>query len=148
MLGFFLYTFFSLFHKFIVMRFLIRICISIFFLTSTVNAAEFGLAFEWGDLKRCTSGNPNTVANPIFTLTNVPEGTKTLSFRMKDKQSPYNHGGGKVEYTGQTTIEPGAFKYKSPCPPNGKHTYVWTVTAKNEKKKKIGKAKAQKKYPE
>ena len=143
-----MYTVSSLVHKFIVMKFLIKIFISIFFLTSTVNAAEFGLAFEWGDLKRCTSGNPNTVANPIFTLTNVPEGTKTLSFRMKDKQSPYNHGGGKVEYTGQTTIEPGAFKYKSPCPPNGKHTYVWTVTAKNEKKKKIGKAKAQKKYPE
>ena len=130
------------------MKFLIRICISIFFLTSTVNAAEFGLAFEWGDLKRCTSGSPNRVANPIFTLTNVPEGTKTLSFRMIDKQSPYNHGGGKVEYTGQTTIEPGAFKYWSPCPGNQVHTYVWTVTAKNEKKKKIGKAKAQKKYPE
>ena len=30
----------------------------------------------------------------------------------------YNHGGGWVEYKGQSTIEPGAFKYKSPCPPN------------------------------
>ena len=30
---------------------------------------------------------------------------KILQFRMKDKQSPYNHGGGKVEYTGQTTID-------------------------------------------
>jgi hypothetical protein len=28
------------------------------------------------------------------------------------------------------------------------HTYVWTVTAKNEKKKKIGKAEAQRKFPE
>ena len=131
------------------MKLLIRIFISLFFLTSTVNAAEFGLAFEWGDLpKKCSKGNSKRVQNPIFTLTNVPEGTKTLSFRMIDKQSPYNHGGGKVEYTGQTTIEPGAFKYASPCPPSGKHTYVWTVTAKNEKKKKIGKAKAQRKYPE
>ena len=131
------------------MKLLIRIFISLFFLTSTVNAAEFGLAFEWGDLpKKCSKGNSKRVQNPIFILTNVPEGTKILQFRMKDKQSPYNHGGGKVEYTGQTTIEPGAFKYKSPCPPNGKHTYVWTVTAKNEKKKKIGKAKAQRKYPE
>ena len=95
------------------MKLLIRIFISLFFLTSTVNAAEFGLAFEWGNLKLCTSGNPNKVDNPIFTLTNVPEGTKILQFRMKDKQSPYNHGGGKVEYTGQTTIEPGAFKYKN-----------------------------------
>ena len=128
------------------MKSLIRILISLFFLTSTVNAAEFGLAFEWGNLKSCTTGYPNKVDNPIFTLTNVPEGTKILQFKMRDKQSTYNHGGGKVEYTDQTTIEPGAFKYKSPCPPNGKHTYVWTVTAKNEKK--IGKAKAQKEYPE
>ena len=131
------------------MKLLIRIFISLFFLTSTVNAAEFGLVFEWGNLKLCTSGNPSKVDNPIFTLTNVPEGTKTLSFNMKDKQSPQSkHGGGKVKYTGQDTIEPGAFKYYSPCPPRVVHTYVWTVTAKNEKKKKIGKAKAQKKYPE
>ena len=135
-------------HTLLFVKLLVRIFISLFFLTSAVNAAEFGLEFEWGNLKKCNSGNPNKVDNPIFKLTNVPEGTKTLSFRMKDKQSPYNHGGGKVEYTGQTTIEPGAFKYKSPCPPGEVHTYVWTVTAKNEKKKKIGKAKAQRKYPE
>ena len=137
----------SLFDKFTVMKLLIRIFISLFFLTSTVNAAEFGLAFEWGNLKLCTSGNPNKVDNPIFTLTNVPEGTKILQFRMKDKQSPYNHGGGKVEYTGQTTIEPGAFKYKSPCPPNGSHTYEWTITAIGDKKK-LGTAKATREYPE
>ena len=132
------------------MKILIRIFISLFFLTSTVNAAEFGLAFEWGDLpKKCNKGNSKRVPNPIFTLTNVPDGTKTLSFNMRDKQSPQSkHGGGMVKYTGQDTIEPGAFKYWSPCPGNQVHTYVWTVTAKNEKKKKIGKAKAQKKYPE
>jgi len=85
----------------------------------------------------------------LFKLSNVPEGTKILQFRMKDKNAPgYNHGGGKVEYSGQNTIEPGAFKYKSPCPPGGVHTYIWTVTAKNEKKKKIGKATAKRKYPE
>ena len=88
------------------------------------------------NLKKCNTGNPNKVDNPLFKLSNVPEGTKILQFRMKDKNAPgYNHGGGKVEYSGQNTIEPGAFKYKSPCPPGGVHTYVWTVTAKNEKKK-------------
>ena len=132
----------------LIVKLLIRIFISLFFLTSTVNAAEFGLAFEWGDIPKCNTGNAKKVTNPIFTLTNVPEGTKILQFRMKDKQSPFKHGGGKVKYTGQDTIEPGAFKYWSPCPGNQVHTYVWTVTAKNEKKKKIGKAKAQKKYPE
>ena len=130
------------------MKLLIKIVISFFLLTSVVNAAKFKLKFEWGNLKLCNTGYPNKVDNPIFKLTNVPEGTKTLQFRMKDKQSSFNHGGGKVEYTGQTSIEPGAFKYFGPCPPNQVHTYVWTVTAKNEKKKKIGKAKAQRKFPE
>jgi len=130
------------------MKLLIGIFISLFFLTSTVNAAEFGLAFEWGDTPKCNTGQAKKIKNPVFTLANVPDGTKILQFKMKDKQSPFNHGGGKVEYTGQTTIEPGAFKYYSPCPPNQVHTYVWTVTAKNEKKKKIGKAKAQRKFPE
>ena len=131
------------------MKFVLRIIFLFFFFTSVVSAAEFRLEFEWGNLKKCNSGNPNKVDNPIFKLSNVPEGTKILQFRMKDKDAPnYSHGGGKVEYSGQDTIEPGAFKYKSPCPPGGVHTYVWTVTAKNEKKKKIGKAKAQRKYPE
>jgi len=35
-----------------------------------------------------------------------------------------------------------------PCPPSGKHTYEWTITAIGDKKKKLGKAKAKKKYPE
>jgi phosphatidylethanolamine-binding protein (PEBP) family uncharacterized protein len=69
---------------------------------------------------------------------------------MKDKDvSGYNHGGGKIKnYTGETTIKPGAFKYKSPCPPKGSHTYEWTITAIGEKKKKLGKAKATREYPE
>ncbi|MBI9086030.1 MAG: hypothetical protein JEZ11_20695 [Desulfobacterales bacterium] len=29
-------------------------------------------------------------------------------------------------------IEPGAFKYKSPCPPSGSHRYRWTATAKEK----------------
>ena len=131
------------------MKFIVKLALAFFLFTSIVSAAEFGLEFEWGNLKKCNTGNPNKVDNPLFKLSNVPEGTKILQFRMKDKNAPgYNHGGGKVEYTGQNTIEPGAFKYKSPCPPGVVHTYVWTVTAKNEKKKKIGKAKAQRKYPE
>ena len=121
------------------------------YLISTISAyAEFSFTFEWGNIKKCTTGNPNTVPNPIFNLSNVPEGTKELRFKMKDKDVPgYNHGGGKIKnYTGATTIEPGAFKYKSPCPPSGSHTYEWTITAIGEKKKKLGKAKAKRKYPE
>jgi len=121
------------------------------YLISTINAnAEFSFTFEWGDIKKCTSGNPNRVENPIFNLVNVPEGTKELRFRMKDKDVPqYNHGGGKIKnYGGETVIQPGAFKYKSPCPPSGSHTYEWTITAIGDKKKKLGKAKATREYPE
>ena len=118
---------------------------------SSVNAfAEFSFTFDWGDIKECTTGYPKKVENPIFNLTNVPEGTKELRFKMKDKDVPqYNHGGGKIKnYGGETVIQPGAFKYKSPCPPSGSHTYEWTITAIGDKKKKLGKAKATREYPE
>ena len=59
----------------------------------------------------------------------------------------YNHGGGTIEYTGQTVIEPGAFKFRSPCPPGGSHTYQWTAYAKDESKKKLGTARAKTSYP-
>ena len=112
-------------------------------------AEEFSISFEWGDIKKCTTGRPNMVLNPIFTLNNVPEGTKFLKFKMKDKNAPsFNHGGGKIEYFGESVIEPGAFTYKSPCGPSGKHTYEWTVTAQSEKNSgKLAVAKAKKKQP-
>ena len=53
------------------------------YLISTISAnAEFSFTFEWGDIKKCTSGKPNRVENPIFTLANVPEGTVELRFKM------------------------------------------------------------------
>ena len=68
---------------------------------------------------------------------------------MKDKNVPsYNHGGGKTEYKGNNTINPGAFKYKSPCPPGRTHTYEWKVIAYDGDNKKLGSAVAQRKYPE
>ena len=124
--------------------------ILIYFFTTISAFAEFSFTFEWGDIKKCTTGNPNKVSNPIFNLVDVPDGTVELRFRMKDKDVPnYNHGGGKIKnYSGETTIQPGAFKYKSPCPPSGSHTYEWTITAIGDKKKKLGKAKATREYPE
>ena len=59
--------------------FFMKIFITLFFyLISTISAYAFSFTFEWGDIKKCTSGNPNKVSNPIFTLTDVPEGTKDL----------------------------------------------------------------------
>lgn len=117
----------------------------------SAHAGDFLIQFEWGDLKLCTSGNPNRVDNPRFTLSNVPAGTKFIEFKMKDRDAPsYNHGGGTVEYNGQSVIEPGAFTYKSPCPPSGSHRYRWTAYAKESTglfSGSIAKAEAETKYP-
>ena len=95
-------------------------------------AEEFSISFEWGDIKKCNTGNPNRVSNPIFTLSNVLEGIKFLKFKMK-KMYLVISGGRKIEYFGENVMEPSALKYKSSCPPGGRHTYKWTVTAQSKK---------------
>lgn len=112
-------------------------------------ALAFDIGFNWSGLKSCTNGKPNKVANPAFALRDVPAGTKYIRFKMVDRNVPnYNHGGGVVAYTGQKSIPSGAFKYKSPCPPNGTHVYEWTATAQTKKNGgMLGVAKAQRKYP-
>ena len=70
--------------------------------SATVKAGDFNIEFDWSNLKKCTSGNPNTVSNPIFTLNNVPNGTKWIYFKLVDLNvKSFNHGGGWVEYKGQ-----------------------------------------------
>lgn len=117
---------------------------------SALPAQAFEISFQWGDLKSCTSGNPNTVNSPAFMLSDVPDGTKFIRFKLVDRNVPgYSHGGGTVAWDGGKSVPAGAFKYKSPCPPNGAHTYEWTATAQSEKKGgKLGEAKARRKYPE
>jgi phosphatidylethanolamine-binding protein (PEBP) family uncharacterized protein len=116
--------------------------------SQTGAATAFEFSFDWGGIKKCTSGNPSSVPNPIFKLSGVPDGTAEIRFKMTDTDVPsYNHGGGKVAYSGAKTIEPGTFKYKSPCPPFGSHDYRWDATAVDAKGKKIGFAKATKSYP-
>jgi phosphatidylethanolamine-binding protein (PEBP) family uncharacterized protein len=123
----------------------------IIFSVTPVFAADFTVSFDWGDIPLCNSGQPNTVPNPRFVLSNVPEGTKFIRFKMTDLDVPsYNHGGGTVEYTGNNIIEPGAFTYRSPCPPSGSHRYQWTATATKKKGytgESLGRAKAIKSYP-
>lgn len=115
---------------------------------STASAADFSIGFDWGNLKTCTSGNPNTVPSPRFTLRGVPPGTAAIRFRMTDLAVPdYPHGGGDVAYKGGSVVAPGAFTYRSPCPPNGRHTYRWTATALDAAGRKLGEAEARKPYP-
>ena len=45
------------------------------------NAEEIKLSFDWGNIPMCTSGNPNTVTNPKFTLSAIPKGAKWAYFK-------------------------------------------------------------------
>ena len=116
---------------------------------STSPALSFDFSFDWKGLELCTSGKPNKVKNPTFKLKNVPEGTKFIRFKLVDLNVPsYNHGGGVAVYDGSGVIKPGAFKYKSPCPPDGAHVYEWRATAQSKKNGgKLATAKAKKSYP-
>ena len=97
-------------------------------------AEDFKIEFEWDpNMKSCFSKN-----SPEIKVFNVPVDTKTLSVKMKDRQSNYNHGGGKFTYNGESSIPAGALQsWEGPCPPAGKtHTYYFTVVAKGGKKAK------------
>lgn len=123
---------------------------TVFALLASPAAADFEVSFGWGNIPLCTNGKPNRVANPEFTLRNIPDGTTVIEFKMVDKNVPgYNHGGGKVKVkkSGSYKIPSGAFKYKSPCPPNGVHVYEWTATAKAGRKK-LATTSAARNYPE
>ena len=127
---------------------LISISLAALALSATTAAAEFTLSFEWGNIPSCRTGKPNTVGSPAFVLKGVPAGTTSIEFRLKDLNARgYNHGGGKLKIGGSGQLPFGAFKYKSPCPPGGAHTYEWTATARKGGKV-LESAIARRKYPE
>ncbi len=107
------------------------------------------LSFKWGDIPACNTGRPNTVGSPAFVLRGLPEGTTSVQFKLKDRDAPgYNHGGSKrLKITRDGQLPFGVFKYKSPCPPGGVHTYEWTATARKGSKV-LAKAVAVRRYPE
>lgn len=117
-------------------------------LLATPAMADFNISFEWGDIPICTSGRPNTVDSPAFVLSGVPDGTTEIQFKLVDLDVPgFNHGGGRVKVGQNGRLPIGVFKYKSPCPPNGAHTYEWRATAKAGRKT-VAEARAQRQYPE
>ncbi|MCR6498666.1 phospholipid-binding protein [Shinella sp. CPCC 101442] len=106
-------------------------------------AGGMSASFDWGPTKKCFDGK-----SPPFKLSGVPDGTVKLDIRMVDLNAPgFSHGGGKVAYSGQKTLAYGAFRYKGPCPPTGRHKYRFTVKALDAKGKKIGEATATKSFP-
>jgi len=129
---------------------MIRLLIPVAVLTAmaTQAAADFTIQFSWNNIPLCTSGRPNTVANPAFRLSDVPAGTEQIEFRMVDLDAPsYNHGGATLGITGSGVVPEGTFTYRSPCPPSGSHTYEWRATARGGGAV-LGQARATRQYPE
>ena len=133
------------------MKFLVAFIVSLLFANSA-SAGGFSIGFDWSGLRRCTSGRPNVVGNPAFTLANVPAGTKWIYFKLTDLDVPtYNHGGGWIAYNGESVTKAGVFRYNSPCPPNGTHIYEWQATATDNRdslQNPLGIARATRPYPD
>jgi phosphatidylethanolamine-binding protein (PEBP) family uncharacterized protein len=108
-------------------------------LTAT-GALAFSASFRW-----CQG-------SPSFALTEVPAGTTALQFSMTDRNVPsFHHGGGKVAYSGQTTVPCGAFSsgFTGPSPPPGQiHAYVFTIKALGANGAVLATTTAQRKFPE
>jgi phosphatidylethanolamine-binding protein (PEBP) family uncharacterized protein len=105
--------------------------------------SKFAVDFTWEGTASCFDPK-----SPPFSLNGVPTGTKVLRFAMKDLDAPsFPHGGGSVPYSGQNRIERGAFAYKGPCPPEGQHSYQWTVEAQDGTGKTLATATATKRFP-
>lgn len=129
-------------------RILLPACMIVF--APMAQAADFELKFSsWGGIPLCSSGQPGMVGNPSFQLNNLPEGTTSVQLRLKDLDVPgYNHGGSKrLNIREDGRIAAGTFRYKSPCPPSGVHTYEWTATARKGGKS-LGSASARRRYPD
>ena len=118
-------------------------------LSATPSLADFKLSFDWGNIPLCTTGNPNIVDSPAFKIEGVPAGTTSIQFTLKDLNARgYDHGGSKrLGLTADGIVPSGVFKYKSPCPPGGRHTYEWTAVARAGGKV-LARATAQRVYPE
>jgi phosphatidylethanolamine-binding protein (PEBP) family uncharacterized protein len=105
--------------------------------------SNFAVDFTWEGTASCFDPK-----SPPFSLSGVPAGTKAFRFAMKDLDAPnYPHGGGSVPYSGKSRIERGAFTYKGPCPPQGQHSYQWTIEAQDGTGKTLATATTTKKFP-
>ena len=117
-------------------------CLLTLALTSAAQA-EMKVSFDWGPTKSCFDSK-----SPPMRLSGVPDGTVKLDIRMKDQNVPaFPHGGGKISYEGQKSLPYGAFRYKGPCPPAGKHKYRFTIKALDGSGKVLGIAQADRMFP-
>jgi hypothetical protein len=106
-------------------------------------ADAFSASFTWVGIPACRT------VSPVFTLREVPPGTKQLRFVMHDEQAPsFHHGGSAVAYRGSDAVPKGAIRYIGPCPPRGeRHQYQWTIQAINASGKVLAEARATASFP-
>jgi phosphatidylethanolamine-binding protein (PEBP) family uncharacterized protein len=108
----------------------------------STHADAMRLSFEWGPTTDCFDPN-----SPPIELSDVPDGTSRLRFRMVDLDAPaFVHGGGTANYAGKDSLPYGTFRYKGPCPPSP-HTYEISVEALDAGGKVLAEAKDRKRFP-
>ena len=108
------------------------------------DAAKMDVEFSWEGIQACSHESPE------IRVSNIPEGTEELRVKLKDIDLPeWNQGGGKVKHDGSGIIPAGALKlgYNGPCPPRGRHKYVFSVMAVNAEGVIIGFGKARQSFP-
>ena len=104
---------------------------------------RFAVDFTWAGTQSCFDPQ-----SPPFTLSDVPPGTTQLRFVMQDLDAPdYPHGGGTIAYSGQSSLPRGAFSYRGPCPPRGRHRYGWAVEALDAAGRTLATAAAMRPFP-
>lgn len=107
-------------------------------------AESLDVSFEFAERHGCSN------LSPEIRVGNVPVGTESFSVKLKDFNAPgWNHGGGTVDYDGDGVIPEGALTsgYNGPCPPSGRHTYQFTVKARDAQGNTLSVGKAKRKYP-
>lgn len=121
-------------------KFVFVLTVAALLVGGTAQAANFSFRFAW-----CES-------TPEFSLSNVPKGTVKLELKMVDLDVPsYNHGGAALSNPEKGKIACGAFSsqiWYPPTPPDGSHTYQWTIRALDKDGNELASAKAQRKFPE
>jgi phosphatidylethanolamine-binding protein (PEBP) family uncharacterized protein len=111
--------------------------------TPIAQTSRFSVDFSWSGTAACFDPQ-----SPAFSLTGVPTGTKQLKFTMRDLDAPnFQHGGGTVPYRDQNQIARGAFSYRGPCPPQGRHRYQWTVEAQDDAGRTLATTTVTKEFP-
>jgi len=128
---------------------LIILCAATFFGCSSEkispNAVALGIDYEWTELDRAKSKNPE------IKVSGIPEGTIRFHVGLSDLDlKSFDHGGGYVDHDGSGIIRRGAIVghyYGPDPPPTITHSYEITVKAIDESDVIIGIGKKTRNFP-